>query len=297
MIHPMLCRTWEDAPPHPNQYPVYVQPKLDGIRCIVTLTKTHLGRELEAHSRGGKPLVLPFHIERSLIDFYTNEKNWNVVLDGELYAHGLSFQEVASRIKRVKHGTHPDVAVIRYAVYDIVEENMTYAHRKEWLDRAIPNQDGEKDPVYHLLAFYSADENDVSLYHDWCVDNGFEGSIIRLPGGKYEQGKRSKNLLKRKDWKDEDFEIVNVEEGVGKNSGTAVLRLEIPLKDGECRDGFAVQQFTVTAPGNYTEKAAVWDHRDEILATAHVCTVKYQELTDDGIPRFPVALGIKEKGT
>jgi DNA ligase 1 len=286
VIKPMLCRTWEDATPRPQDYPVYVQPKLDGIRCIVSLQTDGETFEIIAQSRGGKFLVLPKHIEEALLKFYEPEGMDQVVLDGELYAHGLSFQEVASRIKRVVHGTHPDVAVIRYCVYDIVEEDMNWNERLIWLRDNMKYLDSEKG-LTMVEAMHSPTEEMVDIHHKTFVELNFEGSIIRLPGGKYEQGKRSRNLLKRKDWKDEDFDITDITEGLGKNAGTAVLTLRSPTG----------QVFTVTAPGNYEQKALIWAERAEILVTPHICTVKYQELTDDGIPRFPVALGVKEKGT
>lgn len=291
MIKPMLCRTYEEVPP---RFPCFVQPKLDGIRCIVSYDEQN--KNVVAMSRGDKPLTLPPKVEAVLTQFYslctavsTVENYRYPVFDGELYAHGLSFQEVMSRIKRVTHGRHEDVDAIKYCIYDLVltHEPCRYKFRKNSLFEYLDSIGTMQDFVKYVETIPCNNQADIDFYHEHFTSEGYEGSIIRDPNSLYEQGKRSKGLIKRKDWKDKEFTLEDIREGVGKNAGTAVFILET--------NGLT---FSVTAPGTYEEKKHFWDNRATWLSQSEVkVTVKYQELTDDGIPRFPIALGIREDGT
>ena len=121
------------------------------------------------------------------------------------------------------------------------------------------------------------------LYQTWTSD-GYEGQMVRIDNAKYEN-KRSKSLLKRKDFKDEEFEVFAIEEGVGNRSAMAG-RIVYKLPDG--------RTFGSGIKGNM-------DYFRELLRDADLYvggqgTVKYFEMTPDGIPRFPVTIALHPGG-
>ena len=79
MTHkPMLAHKYDDSRVDWSK-PVYIQPKLDGVRCLFTKDG--------AYSRTGKKFMNLRHIEMTLKSFF--DKNPDVTLDGELYNHKL----------------------------------------------------------------------------------------------------------------------------------------------------------------------------------------------------------------
>ena len=113
------------------------------------------------------------------------------------------------------------------------------------------------------------------------VGHGYEGVMIRDANAAYKHG-RSAGLLKYKRFHDEEYPIVDVVEGGGKNTGTALL--VCCMSNGET--------FRATAPGTYSEKATAWQEREEVVG--RLVIIKYQEKSKDGVPRFPVAKAYKD---
>lgn len=277
IYEPMLARVFEDVP---TPMPCYVQPKLDGIRCIASYRAED--NTVIAQSRNGKALDLPEHISKTLLQFFTSSDCDKFILDGELYVHGLSFQEVMSRVKRVKSGRHPDVESVQYHIYDCISELSFERRHADLMHHLLRSDMRLNNGVTVVKTYLIKDDETLCACHRGFVKEGYEGSMIRNPNTPYECGKRSKSLLKRKDWLEDDFEIVDITEGLGKNAGTGVVTMK-------ARNG---KYFSATAPGDYTTKALWWTERGRFIGKK--CSVKYQNLTDEGIPRFPEALGVKE---
>jgi DNA ligase-1 len=275
---PMLAKEHD---PKKVKYSCFVQPKLDGMRCVVQF----LGGMPVAHSRNGKIIELPTHIAKTLEMGYAkyDDPDEKLVLDGELYIHGQSFQEVLSRVKRVKNGRHPDVQSLDYCVYDTIDEEKDFNARSKDL-HYFTSLCRYSDAVVFVETIHCITEKDVNDCHEKFVGRGYEGSMIRTLTDKYACDKRSWSLMKRKDWLEEDFDLISISEGEGKNAGTGVLCLRT-------HNGV---RFSATAPGNYAEKERWWTDRNEILRTGKKVSVKFQNWTDNGTPRFPEALGIKE---
>lgn len=112
-------------------------------------------------------------------------------------------------------------------------------------------------------------------------DEGYEGSIIRNVDGKYEASFRSHDLIKYKDWYDAEFLIVGVKEGKGKFKGCAIYTCQVRSNLFDC-----------TSPGTLEEKKEAWNNRESAIGKS--LTVKYQEFTKEGIPRFPTAVAIRD---
>lgn len=249
----------------------YAQPKLDGFRCIAN--KDGLW------SRAGKPFVSSPHIMEALAPLFAEDPN--LILDGELYNHELrdNFNEISSLIgvksdkKLTPEHYAKTKAMVQYHIYDVPSHSGTFAERDAYLEDLFLN---EEDPcpscirLVETMAVVSAEDFDV-LHGEW-IEAGYEGSMWRN-NTSYEN-RRTKNLLKRKDFIDEEFEVVRIEEGIG-NWSAAAKSVVCRLPDG--------REFSAGIKGSY-------DRGVELLTETHkIVTIKYFQLTPDGIPRFGVA--------
>jgi len=265
-IKPMLCAQYNQEM---DIFPCYAQPKLDGIRCIAKLS----GSKVLIYSRNGNPLHLP-HLSRELFGLF-GELPATEFFDGELYVHGKSFQEVQSLVKRAGHRLQESIS---YCIYDRKTKNPELSFVSRFCASGIAGKHIRK-----VETRFVKDQDEADQAHAYFVASGYEGTVYRVADCLYKEGKRSPDLLKRKDWQEDDFQVVNVTEGEGKNAGTAVFQC-VSVANGK--------RFDVLSPGSYAEKKAYWGKRNQILGK--LLSVKYQNLTDGGIPRFPVALGFKK---
>lgn len=253
--------------------PGFAQPKLDGFRCIAN--KDGLW------SRAGKPFISSPHIMEALKPLF--ESNPDLILDGELYNHELrdNFDEIQSLItvKSEKKLTAEHYAktraMVQYHVYDVPSHKGPFVNRWNYLGEFIMTMldtDRHDDPIQMVETKRVESEEQFDVLHGEWLEQGYEGSMWRNDTP-YEN-RRTKNLLKRKDFVDEEFEVVAIEEGVGNWSGAA-KRVICRLPDG--------RTFGAGIKGTY-------DRGVELLTEKHhIVTIKYFQLTPDGIPRFGVA--------
>jgi len=242
----MLAHEWNKEN---LKFPVYVQPKLDGIRCLVYQKEGQWVFQSRNHT-----VFQPFpHLEKELPTGY--------IFDGELYRHGLDFQTITSIVRKKNH---PDLSQLQYHVYDKIDEG-TFDERYKSLF-SLPIMLTETKLAHSI--------DDLENYHDQCVERGYEGIMIRSPNGLYRQT-RSKDLLKYKKFKTEEYQVVG--HTVGKGD-IAIL---------ECKAGD--RTFGVMMKSTLEEKREMLEHIQDYYGKW--LTVKYQELSKDGIPRFPVGIG------
>ena len=190
---------------------VFIQPKLDGVRCIFTKDG--------AYSRTGKQFHNLRHIELRLKGFF--KLNPDIQLDGELYNHALrnDFEQIISLVRKQKP-TDEDRRnaqhLIQYHVYDFITESSSYENRLKWLmSNKVLWWGNVIVPVEtHRVNKY---EEAANIHYDGFLKQGYEGSILRL-NGPYEQ-KRSYNLQKFKDFSDTEATIIGYEAGKGKFTG------------------------------------------------------------------------------
>ena len=126
------------------------------------------------------------------------------------------------------------------------------------------------------------DKRYVETQHDVYARQGFEGIMIRDPQGKYTLAERSNKLLKFKKFQTEEYEIVGANEGTGKDAGTVVWI---------CKGG-STGTFAVRPTGSLAQRKQWFRNRDQYIGK--MLTVKFQNLTEYGFPRFPVGLGIRD---
>ena len=265
-IKPMLAIKFDEKQ---IKYPCLVQPKYDGVRCTISIGSDN---EVKIISRQGKPYNIP-HIAS-----WSENHRSMLPLDGELYNHKeLTFQEITSAVKKRSELTDK----IHYVVYDKPVCDVDNSHRWCELLKYEWNDAFKESPVY--LSDYKICNNmdEIREYHAECVANGYEGVIIRNLDGMYEFGFRSRNLIKLKDFDDAEFEIVDVLEGTGRDEGTAVFVLKI----GD-------HQFKARPVGTLEQRTDYFVNRKMLIGKQ--CTVKYQGKSNEGIPRFPIAIAVRD---
>jgi DNA ligase-1 len=207
MIKPMLAYKVDKKPVDWSEK-VFIQPKLDGVRCIFTKDG--------AYSRTGKEFKNLAHIKYDLTDYF--RKHPNSVLDGELYNHALKddFEKIISLVRKQKP-TDQDARdaryLVQYHVYDTIAEGPDYESRFNWLRTNLPI--AASMTLIKNTVVESQDE--AKMLHNVHLAQGYEGSMLRL-NKPYEQ-KRSYNLQKFKDFSDTEATIVGYEAGKGKFTG------------------------------------------------------------------------------
>jgi DNA ligase-1 len=286
-IKPMLAKKWEDYEDK-VEFPVYAQPKLDGIRCIAT--KDGL------KTRTGKDIVSVPHIFESLQQFF--EEHPDVILDGELYCDKFDndFNAICHHVRRtnVTEESLEGAKVIEYHVYDMVNNTMSFFERTEFIKYNFSSgvnplgitKHVPKFSVYYEYIvpvetwFVSGKEMLDELYGKW-QEQGYEGQMVRLDAP-YEN-KRSKTLLKRKEFQDGEYTILGWKEGVGNRAGT-IGHFKFETEDGI--------EFSSNVKGNFEYLADLLKQADDM--TGKLATIKYFSLTPDGVPRFPYVIGIRD---
>ena len=209
-IKPMLAHKYNEDK---ADYPAFIQPKLDGVRCLFTAKG--------AFSRANNQFMNVEHIEQALKPFFA--KNPTAVLDGELYNHGLKddFEKIISLVKK-KKPTDLDKAeaaqLVQYHMYDVASMTIaTYTDRNLFL-LAEPSF-RPHSCLQRVKTQMALDFDEAQKFHNNNLKLGYEGSIYRTTYGKY-KGTRSWDLMKFKDFQDDEATIVGYEIGQGKREGT-----------------------------------------------------------------------------
>lgn len=281
-FEPMLAKDAKeskDLPPIENENEefkvvVFGQQKLDGLRCV--------NEDNTLMSRNGKPYIVCPHLYQD-----------KVTLDGELYNHDLhaDFNKIVSLCKKTKpteEEIKESAEKVEFWAYDFPSHPGNFDDRIANLGKFIREHNNPSIKLVPTVRLHNWKE--VKEFHGINLINGYEGTILRI-NGPYEN-KRSKYLLKYKDFIDEEFKIVEYEEGTGGRTGTIgffVLQ----------HDKNPNQTFKSNVKGDFDYLRQVWKDRDTYIgATA---TVKYFQRTpkqDDGtgdVPRFPYIVKLKRE--
>ncbi len=203
-------------------------------------------------------------------------------LDGELFSTELTFQEIVGIVKKEKIDA-ADVEKLRKIklwCYDVVMPGIANTERLATLTAWY----NEYEPTNILLleTFEAKNEGELKKFHDQFVAAGHEGLIIRNKAGVYKPNVRSADLQKYKEFTDDEYESVGFTDGEGVEKGLVIW--ECTTKKG--------QRFNVRPRGTHEERAELF--RNAKRYVGKMLTVRFQELTDDGVPRFPVGIGLRD---
>lgn len=270
LFEPMLAKNYKDCVDDIS-FPVYTQPKLDGIRCIA--------RSTGLFTRKGKPHLNLRHVEQDLAAVF--KAHPTLVIDGEGYADKLAqdFNQIVHLIKQQKPTAQDradSAAMIKYHVYDCYftdHPEYTFACRQQLIQEIL-----EKVRSVQLVdTFRALDQRALDCRYAHYLTSGYEGQMIRTDTP-YEC-KRTKALLKRKEFIDAEFTIADVMEGIGNRAGGAGAIL---LSNG-CKAGIR---------GNAAYFTKLLQERTAVIGKQ--ATVRYQGVTPDGMLRFPVMVAIRD---
>jgi len=250
-------------------FPCYTQPKLDGTRAVGMPGKG-------LFSRLRKTFPHMEHILRELAMLPAH-----LILDGELYTNELTFQEIVGLVKKetLKQGDAEKQLKIKYHVYDIIDTTKTYDERLRdlgalWLSHRFEH-------ICLVPTERCASETQMKIQHNHFVANGYEGIMLRSSTGLYKHS-RSADLLKYKEFFDAEYEVVGFKEGEGQEKGCVLWMCK--TEKG--------QTFHCRPRGTREDRAELFQKGAEYVGKK--LTVRYQELTDEGLPRFPVGIAFRD---
>ena len=266
---PMLAHDFTKTPVTSG----YTQPKLDGIRMVVNTRGLY--------SRSNKEIVAVPHIAEALADFIKDHPT--VTLDGELYNHELkdNFQKITSLVRKTVNLGANELAeskeLVQYHIYDMFDSanpDMTFMQRYNWIQKNVHLVNKKAVGIHLVPVAICETSEEIDVMYGEYTQAGYEGQMIRQDA--VYENKRSKGLLKRKEFITEEYAVVEVHEGQGNWAGYA-KRLTLKMADG-----------TTFSSGIRGSQAKL----KELLENPNIdwATCRYFELSNDGVPRFPVTI-------
>jgi len=267
---PMLADKWGDRKSK-IKYPIFSQPKLDGVRCIV--------KSDGMWSRNGKKIISAPHIYEALKPLFDNDPF--LIFDGELYTDKLAndFNKLISLVSKKK--PEPEDLVecekyIEYHIYDVPSNSGTF-HKRNFYLWLLRNQLPKCCKIVETVILNS--EQEVKDTFTKYIEAGYEGQMLRV-NDVYEN-KRSKFLLKDKEMDTDEFTILGVKEGQGKLANK-VGKVTIKTKNGV--------ELESAVNGTHDFLADLWTRRNELIGKE--ATVRFFGYTPDGSLRFPKVIEV-----
>lgn len=265
-VLPMLAHDYKKQN-HKIKFPCYIQPKLDGYRMVYN-PKTK-----SVTSRTGKS----YDVLKET-DLYKNDlADVSMCLDGELYVHDTQFvfeqYGVLRKQKCVSSQDSENLNLIKYHVYDTIDTEQPFSERVKQLETLAGRANIEIVPT-----FVCTSKEDIDTYHAKFIEEGYEGSMIRNAHGRYVCKYRSYDLLKKKDFDDNEFKIVDFTSEKDTSGSNQPLIVWIC----ETLEG---RRFSVQSKGTKAERQKLYKTATEYIG--HMLWVQHFGLTADGVPRFP----------
>jgi DNA ligase-1 len=274
---PMLANKWPERKKYIH-FPCLVQPKFDGTRTIAICGLPE--GEPCLFSRQRKAYA---HLEH--IQAIVRKLPKGLILDGELFTTKAHFQTIVGLAKkktlteedRVQHN------LLELHCYDIVDPVKPFTERYAILQDLFHSHAPIIGSTLQLCPTKEVTkESDLKPAHDTYVAAKFEGLMIRNKAGLYAVGDRSNDLLKMKEFEDDEFKIIGFYEADGAEKGCVMWRCITPKG----------VEFGCRPEGTREDRQELFKHGSEYIGK--MLTVKYQNLTPDGVPRFPVGITIRD---
>ena len=249
--------------------PFYVQPKLDGVRMSIN--------KGDIISRTGKPYVGFEHIKDAVKELKLSD---TIHLDGELFTFDFDFETLCSIARKSKVIDEKQTKMKFYVFdfYDSSRPELTFEQRLNELKRMKIS-----DPLVMIDTQKINDKEELKKLHEDSISNGYEGIMLRNMDGEYKPNYRSVNLQKYKTFQDAEYKIVSCSEAGGNDKGTVIFI---------CLDKKTNSRFNVRPKGTREQRREWFENFDKY--ENKLLTVQYQNLSSDGIPRFPVGIAIRD---
>jgi DNA ligase-1 len=260
-------------------YPCIVQPKMDGVRTIAIVDPSE--KSVIYYSRNGKEFLNFKCFDNELLKM---SRNNSMVFDGEVIGStkGREFDQIMNQCRR-KYDVNP--TGLNFHVFDVMKThqftnqkvNMKQLDRTEYLEDLegllidIPFSQRRITFVDYLKV---DSEEQLMRFYDTCIQDGFEGIIIKQLDGEYEF-KRSSSWIKLKPNTSEDLKVVEIQEGKGKYEG--LLGALIVDREG----------VKINVGSGFKDDERISLEEANKLYIGNTVEVIYDSVTKDGSLRFP----------
>lgn len=280
---PMLAQDYKKHGIKHLKFPCIIQPKLDGVRAI----STKENGIVKLWFRSGKLITTVPHINEQLNLIMLNGE----ILDGELYIHNMEFNSFTGSIRANVNLNEQITDQIQYHIYDTPRigkymEIDSFNLRFNELSKRLQHKD--VTPHLHLVETHVVNSFEEAKVHylNW-LSNNYEGMMFRNINMPYEQ-KRSYNLLKYKDFDEEEFKIIDyvIDERKFYNNGIEYIydyKLVCITESGII--------FGARMKGNQADLAKMFVDPESLKGK--YATVQFFGYTPDGSLRFPVSKTIR----
>lgn len=313
-IRPMHCTPWSLEPKCLKYFDfesgVYIQPKLDGVRCIAQVKNG----EVLLGTRTGKNMMWLNHIRKDVLRFLTGYET--IILDGEIYAHSITgkaeykgnkliysesdeeldadqrFDIISGAARPKRNEPHPLEEQLSYHIFDIADPTgkLDQDARFEILKMLFSRKDRNIKHIHLVLTKVIYYQEEVEEYHDEVFQQDYEGVVIRARDLIYDARRKSLSMRKYKHFITEEYPIVDIylNDGVERDQFSWVCEKLIKDEDGN----ESMTTFKAKPKGTREQRMYWYDNQDEFLGK--LLTVKFQNFTPEGIPRFPSGLTIRD---
>jgi DNA ligase-1 len=276
-VLPMLADKWETKS-HKIEETFFVQPKLDGVRMMIG----KMNGTIIMKSRTGKDVLHLNHI-KSEVENFLSEGDF---LDGENYSSTIPFEEITGMCRTTldSSASSKNLEEIQFHIFDtfnIKNTKVPFSKRFSKLENFFK---GKKFNFIKLVPTEKCNRENLQSKHSMFMSQGYEGTMIRNPNGPYSMSERSSQLLKMKDFQTEEYRIVGAIEASGRDVETVIWVCEMP-------DG---RKFNVRPKGTQEQRRDWFMSKHRWTQGDKLLTVQFQNLTESGIPRFPVGLTIRD---
>lgn len=294
-LRPMLALDYLKVPHRVRWEEAVAQPKLDGLRLTAGLRYTD-GRsdKFEMMTRKGETYNVPHLIEPcSKLLAIVNSKCEGkcLALDGEAYIHGVPLQTITSLARKYREGK---TETLGYHLFDLVIPNMEFEDRYSILESSVSEykETYGDDEIFEVVPCHPVTPKTIEALQGEYMQLGYEGLMLRHTSSLYSIAQRSPDLFKFKQFYDDEFRIIDVWED---KNGNAMFKCETLLCKQLSCEGYFVEErkeFDCTPKRSHEERKLILQHKEDYIGKW--LKVKYQALTIDKIPQFPIGLELRE---
>lgn len=300
---PMLANKYQD---HKSKvtFPCYVQPKLDGVRCVGRYNIND--NTIILKSRNNIEFLFFDKIKQDVIKLIQEIQNKtkypieNIYIDGEIYNKNLKFQDLNGYCNTTLESSFNSIPEdhirnIKYNIFDIyLKDNpdMTFENRYKMLKSAYKECEHDYLTLVETIKVDSHDKIDEEL--ERYILDSYEGIIIRNINGKYKIKSRTFDLLKYKKFFDNEYEVVNaITSDSGKEEGCIIFVLKDPNSNPDLSSKSST--FKCRPSDTYEARKEMWEDykKNPTKYIGKKYTIRYQETYPNGKPRFPVGVGFR----